>query len=1251
MHAEMQPSHSSRVGRRSTELVAATLLAGAVWMVYGPALDAPFLCDDSVSIVENESIHAIWPLWGGDGGIGSLAPPADLPTSGRPLVNLSFAINFGLHGLDPRGYRAVNIVLHLFNVWLLALVVRRTLRLPHFRGRFDAAAGPLAFVAALVWAVHPLATETVVYVTQRTELMVTLCYLATLYSSLRYWEAKQFGWLLAAVFACWTGMASKEVMASAPVLVLLFDRTFLAGSFREAWQRSRLLYVGLFSSWLLLLCLAGPGPRAASAGFHLGIAATDWWFTQCQMLVMYLKLAFWPWPLSIHYEPPYLTTFSAAWMYVLPVALLVVATLALLWRKNAVGYVGAFAFAILAPTMVVPIVTEIAAERRMYMPLAALVTLLVVGSYVALRRLLAEKQAIAGIAGIAVLVACVGGVVSSRRLAVYADELALWQDVLDHQPESSVAQYNVGTIFLDRHEPEQAVDYFRRAIAARDDYPRAHHNLGAALSALGQREEASREFERAVELEPRYTLGHIKLGITAMKAGRTDDAIRDFKAALEWQPNNAAAHIGLSGALLATGELEDAVYHAQAAVTAEPDNAEAHNLLGAGLAQQGQFPEAVEQFEAAVRLDPKLLQAVGNLMAAYASLGRRDDAIATAERALQLAQANGDSCSKNRSRRFSPIYTPSRLTQQRPPTATRNSNTATMAKKRKNNVPIVKPKSGPPAWLAAIVLALGVWSIYVWALDAPFIFDDLLSVQDNPSITQLWPLVGDENHPGPLRPVVETPTAARPLVNFSFALNYHFSRQNPRGYRLFNLALHFANAMLLWAIVGRTLRLPRFAGRYDNSAGYQAVAVALLWAVHPLLTETVTYVTQRTELMVVCFYLATMYSSMRYWSAPATAARRGWLAAATLACFAGAASKEVMITAPLVVLLFEWTFIGGTVREMLRRSWPLYLGLLSSWLLIFALQANTPRSQSAGFAMGIDLLDWWSTQAHVFWMYLKLAFYPWPLLIHYEMSLKSLAANWPYVLAAIALGVVTAGLVWRRNAAGFLLACVFLILAPTHLVPIPTEMAAERRMYLPLAALVALVVIGAFVLITAARQRSMPSPNSFFRGRRLTTAGFAMVIVFALVYAVASAQRVALFNEPIALWEDVVADQPESHLAQYGLATSLAAVRRTAEAIEHYRVAVRVNPTFAEAQYGLGLSLAQTGHYDESIEHLQEVVRLKPAAYQIRNNLGVVLFTAERYPEAIAEFEKTLAIKPDFVEAQDNLNRARRASVLPQRAE
>ena len=170
-------------------IFAFAVLGSAVWLVYGGSLHAPFVFDDRQSIVDNYSITTLWPPWG-DGELpGPLTPPHDISTAGRPLVNLSLALNYHFGHLDPTGYHALNMVLHVLAALLVCTIVRRTLRLAYFAGRFDHVAEVLALVAAIIWTVHPLQTETVEYVTQRTELLVGLFYLATLYGSLRYWEA------------------------------------------------------------------------------------------------------------------------------------------------------------------------------------------------------------------------------------------------------------------------------------------------------------------------------------------------------------------------------------------------------------------------------------------------------------------------------------------------------------------------------------------------------------------------------------------------------------------------------------------------------------------------------------------------------------------------------------------------------------------------------------------------------------------------------------------------------------------------------------------------------------------------------------------------------------------------------------------------------------------------------------------------------------------------------------------------------
>ena len=178
-------AQSSAARHRRTAL-GALVLGVAVVAVYYPAADGPFVFDDAGTIVDNPSIRQLWPLVGSDESPGPFAAPATTAVHGRPLVNLSLAVNYKFGGLDPFGYRIVNIVVHLLSAILLWSIVARTLSLDYFQGRFDRVAGPLAFVAALVWALHPLNTESVVYVTQRTELTMGMFYLATLYIALRY---------------------------------------------------------------------------------------------------------------------------------------------------------------------------------------------------------------------------------------------------------------------------------------------------------------------------------------------------------------------------------------------------------------------------------------------------------------------------------------------------------------------------------------------------------------------------------------------------------------------------------------------------------------------------------------------------------------------------------------------------------------------------------------------------------------------------------------------------------------------------------------------------------------------------------------------------------------------------------------------------------------------------------------------------------------------------------------------------------
>jgi tetratricopeptide (TPR) repeat protein len=631
--------------------LATLVLAVGVWAVYGKTLRQPFVFDDRGSVLDNTSITRLRPLWGDTNGPGPLTPRNPI-TGGRPLVNLSLAVNYRLGGLNPAGYHAFNVIVHLLSAILLWAVVSRTLRLNFFGAKFASVADPLALLVALVWALHPLQTECVAYVTQRTELMMGLFFLATLYASLRYWSDTSSGgratWLTVATLACLLGMCCKEVMVTAPALVLLFERTFVAGSFRRAGRESWPLYVGLLLGWGLLLILNIDGPRSGTAGFGHGVPAFAWWFTEAKVLLMYLKLTFWPWPLVIHYEMPRLNTLAEAWPCVLPVALLGIATVVCVARRTAVGFLGAWLFVILSPTLVVPMTDEVAAERRMYLPLAAIAALVVVGGYTAAQRANqlrgsdGDRAAAAwwplGLTfGATLLAVAILALLSARRVAVYDSPLTLWQDALLHQADDPIIHANLGAALNNADRPQEAIPHFQEAIRLKPGDDNLHYKLGLALVRADRLPEAIQQFEEALRIVPGSATYHHVLGSALVNAGRPEEGIAHFREVLRIDPRSAETHQYLAAALLNANQPQEAITHFEQALQIGPDSATLQRQLAFALAKSGQAQAAARRYEQSLRLGADTPSERYFLAKTLAAAGQLQAAIAEYTAALRLA--------------------------------------------------------------------------------------------------------------------------------------------------------------------------------------------------------------------------------------------------------------------------------------------------------------------------------------------------------------------------------------------------------------------------------------------------------------------------------------------------------------------------------------------------------------------------------------------------------------------------------------
>ena len=242
-------------------------------------------------------------------------------------------------------------------------------------------------------------------------------------------------------------------------------------------------------------------------------------------------------------------------------------------------------------------------------------------------------------------------------------------------------------------------------------------------------------------------------------------------------------------------------------------------------------------------------------------------------------------------------------------------------------------------WFAILVLVAAVLASYANSLRCPFVFDDHSDIVDNPSIRRLWPL-GDVFL---VRSKGAVGLQSRPVANLSFALDYAVGGLNTLPYHVTNLAIHLLAGLALFGVVRRTLLLPRLRDRFGQASVPLALAVALLWAVHPLQTESVTYITQRYESMMGLFYLLAVYGIIR--CGDSTHPYR-WGAVTVAATLLALGSKEVAVSLPIMILLYDRVLLSGSFSEIWRRRWGMYLALLAVWAAFAVL--HSARSAPLG---------------------------------------------------------------------------------------------------------------------------------------------------------------------------------------------------------------------------------------------------------------------------------------------------------------
>ena len=521
-----------------------------------------------------------------------------------------------------------------------------------------------------------------------------------------------------------------------------------------------------------------------------------------------------------------------------------------------------------------------------------------------------------------------------------------------------------------------------------------------------------------------------------------------------------------------------------------------------------------------------------------------------------------------------------------------------------------------------LIAAAGL-AAYANTFEAPFVFDGLPLEDRLRALT--W------------NPAEWFGTNPRTIGFFTFDLQYSLHGRWLPGFHAVNIAIHVVAALALFGAVLVTCRRPRMSPAVQRDAAGIAVVSAILFELHPLQTQAVTYLYQRFEsLMGMFFLLAVFCFAFAVHGGATTAWRRaGWYIAAWVLVLLSIGSKEVGAVAPLVLLWYDRVFGATSWRDLWTRRWWFYLPFLA----LFAAGAAYLYAQREHYAAGgifdpdkMSPLTYALTQPEVICRYLRLAFWPSGLCLDWAWPPARTAIRIvPPSLVMLAMASLTAWSAVRLPAVGFLLGSFFLILAPTSSFAPIVDLAFEHRMYLPLAPLAVLVVVAARAGLYEAAERFGVEQRPI----RAVLTVIAMTVVIAL--GLTTYLRNEVYRSGVTLWNDVVEKVPGNPRGYSSLAWHVELeTGDTSAAIRLNRKALRLKPDLANAHRGLAILLYDSNRA-ESLFHAREAVRIEHTADNL-NNLGILIAESDP-PEAEACFREAIAMDARHTAAKLNLGK------------
>ena len=625
----VQPKPVNCPERRLGIWLAAGFIITIGIITYSNSFDGVFVCDDFGTIKNNLHIRKLWPL------SEAMSLPLwkqylSVTVFGRPILSLSFAINYALTGPEPWGYHLGNLIIHIGAALLLFGVIRRTLCYKEFQ-RYDRARALWAgLVVALIWMVHPIHTESVTFIAQRAESLMGMFFLLTLYCAIRGFQSnRRLLWYSASVLVCSLGMGTKEVMAAAPVLILLYDYAFVSKSFTSALRQRRLFYLSLAGTWVIvfaLVIISHTTPTEyktpnESMEFIKGCDVLGYVLSQPAVILEYSRFSIWPRPLGFQGQVSRL--FPDVIFGIRLAAIIVIVLLALsFWgflRRRWFGFLGVWFFIILAPSSSLVPTMDIFSIHRMYLSLASVVTVIVFGGDYVLRKLLTGRHCERYFKILSAIL--VAGIVTTYSLMTYERNKDYQNAAVLLGDESTFTHYNLAMAYIEQGDLEQAVSHYKKVLQIDPNYAAANHSLGLIFMEQGKHDQAAEHFKKEIHIKPNYPHIHISthynLGMILMQQRDLDAAKVHYKKILRINPNYADAYYHLGNILAQQGNMAQAKLYYEQTLRIEPDYAGAYYYLGNILMEQGNMTQAKLYYEQALRIEPDYAGAyyhLGNIL-------------------------------------------------------------------------------------------------------------------------------------------------------------------------------------------------------------------------------------------------------------------------------------------------------------------------------------------------------------------------------------------------------------------------------------------------------------------------------------------------------------------------------------------------------------------------------------------------------------------------------------------------------------